>query len=275
LFSFQYFPQKYLLAFGILALITTAVLDYFTGFEVNFTAVYLVALFLLTLAVEKKWRIWVALLTAVISMSIDWISKPTELNTEIFAWNLLMDFILFIGLPQILSAYIDAINKQIFLAKIDMLTGLLNRNAFYELAEKELLRSERYNHVFSIAYIDCDNFKTVNDTMGHAAGDALLNSIANILKSNLRATDFIARLGGDEFIILFPETGEEASELIFRIKEMLIAKMIENKSAITFSIGLSTYKTPPYNIDDVISKADNLMYDIKHSGKNGFKCGTY
>ena len=156
------------------------------------------------------------------------------------------------------------------LARCDALTGLGNRRAFYERAEAERKRAARYDRPLSVAYIDFDNFKQVNDTSGHEAGDQLLVSVAGILEKNLRAEDFAARLGGDEFAVLLPETGHAAAAFaINKLHRLLTAAMKEKNSLVTFSIGLVTYERAPENTELMVQKADEMMYMVKRQGKNG------
>src|SRR5947209_10807647 len=92
------------------------------------------------------------------------------------------------------------------LARVDSLTGVLNRRAFLDQADGEWVRHRRHNHALACAMVDVDGFKRINDTFGHAAGDAVLQHIGTMLRATLRASDLPARLGGDEFVALMPET---------------------------------------------------------------------
>ncbi len=162
------------------------------------------------------------------------------------------------------------------LARTDPLTGLMNARAFREMAEAEIIRTRRYHHPFSVAYMDIDDFKTVNDHFGHSIGDALLRLVAKTMKSNSRAVDVICRLGGDEFIILFPETGPEPALLACRkLHERLRDAVQHNDWSATFSIGAITFLQPPSAADEMITLADGLMYAAKKSGKNRIRHEVY
>jgi diguanylate cyclase (GGDEF)-like protein len=120
-----------------------------------------------------------------------------------------------------------------------------------------------------LAYIDLDNFKTVNDTYGHLIGDSLLRLVADTIRNNIRTTDVLARLGGDEFVVLLPETDFEQSEIVInKVQTQLLDEMKKNNWPVTFSIGAVTFLTPPESVDEMIKKADNLMYSAKKNGKN-------
>ncbi len=159
--------------------------------------------------------------------------------------------------------------KEHDLARIDPLTTVPNRRAFYEALDKERVRSNRYARPFTIAYVDLDNFKKVNDSLGHAVGDELLVEVALALKTNLRASDYIGRLGGDEFAILLPETDAAAANLVLRkLRLRLLEEMNAHAWHVTFSIGAATFLDPPDSLDVIIRIADETMYSIKTHGKD-------
>ncbi len=162
------------------------------------------------------------------------------------------------------------------MARRDSLTGIANRQAFIDQVEKERERSRRYAHPLTIVYLDCDDFKTVNDTFGHRTGDAALRTVAETMVNTMRGTDTAARLGGDEFGILLPETGEQAAaEAVGKLRGVLLAAMEKNGWRITFSIGVAAFSSPADSADEMLSKADALMYGVKDGSKNMMKCATY
>ena len=123
--------------------------------------------------------------------------------------------------------------------------------------------------MFSLAYIDIDNFKRVNDTLGHSRGDELLITVAKTLKRSLRKTDLVARIGGDEFACLFPETEiNAAKEAYTKAKESLSNEMSKNSWPVTFSVGVVTFDKTPEDLKKAIKIADELMYSIKNAEKN-------
>jgi diguanylate cyclase (GGDEF)-like protein len=161
-------------------------------------------------------------------------------------------------------------------ADTDNLTGIHNARSFYAELANELLRSKRYDHVFSLAYIDVDNFKNINDALGHAAGDRLLKEVADCLVSSLRATDIIARLGGDEYACLLPETDQEAAKsAFFKATALLNKRMKKNKWDVSFSIGVMTFENLPEDIKEAIDLADKLMYSVKNVSKDNVAYQVY
>lgn len=121
----------------------------------------------------------------------------------------------------------------------------------------------------SLAYLDLDNFKSVNDTMGHAAGDGLLKAVVDCAKANLRATDIFARIGGDEFCLLVPNCDENnAKNIVAKLNGKLMEVAKKNQWPVSLSIGVITVGDPACSAEDIIRKADKLMYQVKGEGKN-------
>lgn len=153
----------------------------------------------------------------------------------------------------------------------DQLTGALNRRGLEDAYQVEVARALRMNQTFAVALLDIDNFKKLNDSLGHAAGDKALQHLVLVVKELLRPTDTVARYGGEEFVILMPGTSiEDGMSVMQRVQRELTKRffMHENeKVLITFSAGL-TLAQPEEARDAVISRADTAMYKAKKSGKN-------
>jgi diguanylate cyclase (GGDEF)-like protein len=163
------------------------------------------------------------------------------------------------------------------MSRTDPLTGACNIRCFYERAEDELERSRRYGHPLSLAYLDVDNFKQVNDTLGHSTGDELLRSMSAAMLGHVRESDIVARLGGDEFCILFPETGQQAARFAMEKlrQEMHAAFPGECAGLCSFSVGLVTFVQPPLTVEEVVQVADRLMYEVKNSTKDAIAYAVY
>lgn len=137
------------------------------------------------------------------------------------------------------------------------------------MLNQELERSRRTGRPMTVAYIDLDDFKGVNDRLGHPAGDDLLRRIAASLTKSIRRIDVVARLGGDEFTILLPETTEpEARAVLARAEKSIGATTKADRFPVTASIGAVTFSRPPISVDEVVSRADRTMYKVKQRGKN-------
>jgi diguanylate cyclase (GGDEF)-like protein len=158
------------------------------------------------------------------------------------------------------------------LARIDELTGLLNRRSFMERAEYELNRAKRLNKPLTLAMIDLDNFKQVNDRFSHQVGDKVLMEISDLFSTNFRNIDIVSRYGGDEFTVLMPETSVETAKVVLqRINSMLAEYQFESGKDpfnITASIGLATFSHEKNSLEEMISSADKAMYRAKNIGKS-------
>jgi diguanylate cyclase (GGDEF)-like protein len=153
-------------------------------------------------------------------------------------------------------------------ALIDPLTGVLNRRGFETTAERERLRAGREGLPLSLAYFDLDEFKKVNDRLGHKVGDQLLARFAETVGSSVRGTDIVARVGGDEFVLLLPATdARQALVVVDRIRALLRDHLPEDlDEPLTASIGVATFRNPPESIDALVFGADDLMYEAKERG---------
>ena len=153
----------------------------------------------------------------------------------------------------------------------DQLTGVLNRRGLEETFDKECARAKRHDRGLCVALLDIDNFKKINDTYGHKAGDDALVHLTSVVRDNLRPNDTVARLGGEEFIILYPDSSlKEATAALVRLQRQLTKTFFLTDGAkllITFSAGVSPWQ-PGEPLEDVLKRADVAMYEAKHTGKN-------
>jgi len=158
--------------------------------------------------------------------------------------------------------------ETLVLATTDPLTRLHNRRSFESIGEMELARQRRYGGIFSLAVIDLDGFKELNDSRGHHVGDLALKLLADVLRENTRQSDSIARLGGDEFAILMPVArNSDCTALCQQLSIRIAGRMIDAGFPITASIGHTTFEQAPESILDALQKADKAMYAAKASGK--------
>ncbi|MDR2450729.1 MAG: GGDEF domain-containing protein [Candidatus Accumulibacter sp.] len=172
---------------------------------------------------------------------------------------------------QRISQLQDELDKASQMVRHDQLTGALNRRGLDEIFEKELVRSRQRRSPLSVALLDIDNFKKLNDSLGHDAGDAALIHLVSVIRETLRPQDTLARFGGEEFIILLPDTSvENAAKALVRVQRELTRRYFlanNEKLLITFSAGVSQVR-PDDTEATVIKRADEAAYGAKTSGKN-------
>lgn len=155
------------------------------------------------------------------------------------------------------------------MAREDALTHLPNRREFHERGQQALAQAQRQAAAFTAVFIDVDRFKEVNDTLGHAVGDALLTLVARTIGEQLRVSDIPGRLGGDEFALLLPNmNAQAASGYVEQLQGRLLSAMRSQNWPVTFSMGVASYPLAPPDFDLLIKQADALMYEAKRLGRN-------
>lgn len=242
--------------------------DILTGSELAFSVFYLIPIGVVTWFSGRNPGLFISLVSAVMWFLADDLSGQSYSQPLIRYWNTAVRFGFFV-VVTILLPVLRALEREKSLARTDYLTGIANRRHFFELAQTEIERSQRYQHPITLAYIDLDSFKIVNDQWGHKTGDKLLCAVVDRAKRQLRGTDTIARLGGDEFVLLLPETDQVAAKMVIpKIHNILTDEMRLNGWPVTFSIGVLTCVDAQIPMDELIKRADGLMYFVKRNGKN-------
>jgi diguanylate cyclase (GGDEF)-like protein len=161
------------------------------------------------------------------------------------------------------------------LSRIDPLTNVENRRALFESASRAKSFSDRHDVPLSIAYLDLDGFKKLNDRLGHRVGDKVLAIVAARIRKTLRPTDVVGRVGGDEFILILPESDSgTALRIIDRVRIDLDQAMQKRRWPVTFSIGLVSFSPPLGSVSEMIRAADQAMYAAKNTGKDRVEQGS-
>ena len=175
-----------------------------------------------------------------------------------------------------LRSYQDELQKTVerlhVMATIDSLTGVCNRRHFLERAETELARSRRFDEPLSIAMLDADFFKSINDKHGHAVGDEVLRALTNACVEMLRRHDIVGRLGGEEFAICMPETTMDKAQIVCdRLRENIAGLTVKSGDAavqFTVSMGVTQFSTGSDTLESFMSRADSALYQAKEGGRN-------
>ncbi|WP_321397109.1 diguanylate cyclase domain-containing protein [Emcibacter sp.] len=186
------------------------------------------------------------------------------------------DAILFNGIASHLGIALEQIHNQEeleYLSRTDELTGLLNRRAFSEEVRKRIAHQKRSRENCALLFVDLDNFKTVNDQMGHATGDEVLQKVAELLSKNTRIGDYVCRLGGDEFALWLENVDtdvamEKASELVAGRRQLhKITGTLSPAPGLSIGVAVSTPRENP-TLDQLLERADTALYEVKKAGKN-------
>ncbi len=254
--------------------------DYITRTDLLLILFYLAPIGFATWFASLRGGLGVAVLSALFSTGADALYgaqfQRGALEPGVVVWNGFMILGTALSLVVTLAALKNRLESQELLARTDALTHIANRRAFFEAASLELERLRRHGRPLTVAYADIDDFKLVNDRLGHAQGDALLAAVARTLRGATRPFDTVARLGGDEFGIVLPETAAAAAEAILtRLRDEVLAAAARGGWPIGFSVGAAVFVVPPRDVDELTARADELMYTVKRGAKGSVRLGVF
>jgi diguanylate cyclase (GGDEF)-like protein len=243
--------------------------DYLNGPDVSLLIFYVVPVFVAAWYAGRGAGFLVCAASGLAWFAVAYATSEHFSNPLIAYWNAFVRLGSTVILAHLVASFRRSLTHERELARTDYLTGAFNGRSFTEAAEAEVNRAHRHGHTFSVAFMDVDDFKLINDRLGHSAGDRLLRLVADTVHANVRAVDVVARLGGDEFAILMPETDERAAQVVIRrVRRQLLEAARREGWPVTFSAGLITWVEPPSSVDEMLRAADELMYSAKRHGKN-------
>jgi len=258
-------------------LLGAAIFDYATAVEISASAFYLFAILVASWNCGAGWGFVFAVFSFAFQTTLGLVQGHPFSSNLYFLYaqgNILLEY----GVAVFLTAQLRRLfERERYTARIDLLTGVKNRQGFHEILESEIARHARNGASFCLAYLDCDDFKGVNDHFGHAEGDRLLEAVGHVTAASVRRSDTVGRLGGDEFAVVFPETDQaEAAAIEVKLRHAL-TKMTRPRPwwAVTFSIGIATFEAMPPSADAAMAYVDQLMYRAKNSGKAQTVSGVY
>jgi len=263
-------PVPILLLLATLLLGGCALADLVTGRELSLSIVYLAPTGLAAWYAGCNAGMLMAFASSLTWLCVDISAGNFYSNAMVPVWNSLVRLGFFLIVSYLLQQIRHLLGKVQEQAATDSLTGLANSRSFYVRLELERERALRYHQPFTVAYLDLDNFKQVNDRWGHQTGDQVLQAIARLLSGGLRRTDLVARLGGDEFAVLLSDTGEtEARDALHKLHSHLLGEMATRGWPVGCSIGAICCSDPQFgSVHELVHQADELMYRVKRGGKN-------
>jgi diguanylate cyclase (GGDEF)-like protein len=263
-------PKTFLLILGVFLIALVSAGDYLTHtrYVLEFSPFYLVPISFFSWFIGKRSGIALAVMSAAVGLGIRLSYSPGIIPY----WNALVWFLLYVSSTMMVVQLKRLYEHERQLSHIDPLTKIANRRALFEAAAQAKSFSDRQNVPLSIAYLDVDGFKQLNDRHGHGTGDRILALTAASVRKALRPTDVVARVGGDEFTVLLSDTDREtAAQVINRVRLELARAMEESGWQVTFSIGIATFLPPLGSVAEMIKSADKAMYAAKRMGKNRIK----
>jgi diguanylate cyclase (GGDEF)-like protein len=249
-------------------LVVVSVIDVLTPPYLNFSFVYAFIILLATWNVGVGAGLFFTLLSAavqVVVMLAPAIGEHFTLSWYVQLANRWFTFFVVVALTYPLRILYNA---QQATARVDALTGAANRKHFDEVLNAEIARGVRAKEPLTAVYLDCDDFKIINDRFGHIQGDAALRAVVATARGGARTSDTVARLGGDEFALLLPNTDSaNAAPIVERLNARLLKAMEANHWPMTFSIGVATFMKDDVTPAEVMTRSDTLMYRAKRAGK--------
>jgi diguanylate cyclase (GGDEF)-like protein len=261
---------------GVALVVILGIIDYASGIELNIALFYLIPIFMIVWFTTGELGLLFSFASTIVGFIVNYSGGLSYSSPSIYVWNTVLRLGFYLVVVWLGTTLKKAYTANRELARTDYVTGAVSIRYFYELAQIEMNRAKRNGRPFTLAYIDLDNFKAVNDRLGHSTGDRVLRAVSEGICRQVRLADRLARLGGDEFALLLPETeGEAARTVINRIHASLVDEMLRNGWMVTFSMGVVTFCEIPKSVDDVVKMADRTMYSVKTAGKNGVNYNIY
>lgn len=256
---------------SVLALALTigvALADYLSGAQIALSFFYLAPILLITWKLGRTAGLFIAVISAAAYPLSDILAGGRFEAEWIPLWNFVVRSGTFMTIVFLTTSLHQALSRERDLSRLDALTGLSNSRWFMDRAQVELDQARAAKDPVTVVYMDLDNFKSVNDDFGHAAGDDLLREVGRILKGSTRDHDLLARLGGDEFGLLLPAVdGDQAAVIVDRIMAALTEHALMGGLPVSFSVGQVTSLSAEQTVDELLWFADHLMYSAKGSGK--------
>ena len=254
---------------AMLASLAVGILDWATGTELRVHPLYFLPMSLGAWYGGRRGAALLACWSAAIWGVSNSLAGLEFSRPSLWAGNAFAQFLGFVTVGLLIAELRVRLEAERSLSRVDALTGLANRRALHEQADLVLALARRHARPTTLVYIDLDNFKAVNDSQGHAAGDELLRTVADRLRASVRVSDIVARLGGDELALLLPETDRAAAtQVVERFRAELSEAMAAAGWPVTASIGVVTIAEAPAEVDQAFARVDALMYRAKQGGKD-------
>jgi len=269
------FSRWQILAIGSCGVGVVGVFDYATGYEVSISVFYLVPVAIASWYAGRHAAVGMAALACIGWFAADVGAGHPYASPYVPVWNALIRLAFFLVNGLLVAALRDSLFHQRLLAQRDALTGVFSRRAFEERLSHDLDLALRNKTALTLAYIDLDDFKVVNDTRGHAAGDEALRATGLALTRATRRVDTVARLGGDEFAVVLPDTDRRGAELVVeKLRADLRDALGPVAPQLTCSIGVVTFTNAIPAMEEAVRAVDKLMYQAKREGKNKIAFGA-
>ncbi|MBX7152136.1 GGDEF domain-containing protein [bacterium] len=274
-FMFQKPQLPIVVVATVLVVASIGIADYLTGYEISFSLFYLLPISLAIIFGNFNLGIVISVVSAIIWFSVDFLSGHEYSNTFIPIWNALMRLGYFTLHSLLLSKMIANYEQQKSISNRDQLTGVYNWRFFSEILERELNKAKKSASSLCLCYMDMDNFKYVNDNLGHDVGNQVLIRFSSTVTGNLNGRDVFARIGGDEFVLLITNKSyDETVRLVSHLFDVSQKELKTISEKLSLSFGGAFIKDADISSKDLLKKSDEIMYKIKKGGKSNFEIVT-
>ncbi|HEX5765006.1 MAG TPA: GGDEF domain-containing protein [Woeseiaceae bacterium] len=246
-------------------------IDHMTGYELSVSVFYLIPVGVATWYGNRQLGYIVSGLSAGTWLVVEQATAQPYSHDWILFWNSAVRLLAFAVVAFLLAELRTLLQRQQELARTDSLTGLLNRTGFLERASIATTSAARYGYSVAVAYIDLDDFKNINDSLGHEQGDAVLTAVGKLLAKSSRDSDVVARIGGDEFVVMLPNTSLAGARAYFEKMRFELQMKIRQQGwkTLGLSVGAVVFDKAPEDIFEALRLADKLMYRAKRASNAG------
>jgi len=259
-------------AFGLVLISAIGMVDFHAHPQLNMTLLYFLPIILCELLVSAE----VGLFMTVFA-SVTWTVGHSPMTGSsmplwVQAWNSISTLLLFLSVNASMGLLRAAGLKETTALRTDPLSGLMNRMGFTEAVQREIARTRRYKKIFSLIFINADEFKAFNAQVGHPNGDHAIEIVGRLLKQGTRASDLVARLGNDEFVAFLPDMDAETARMAMnRLQGSLHEAMQHRNWKMTFRLASSTFLTTPETIEDFLQQTERAQFALRAAAKSSIK----
>lgn len=265
-------PKPFLTFVGFLLVLAIGSLDSLTSYDISVSVLYLLPIILIAWFEGGVAAAIISIFSAITWAVSDLASGHIYSHVAAPVWNSLVVLAMFFTVTFSVVTFKKLLQKEREHDHTDELTGAVNFKFFYEQAGREIRKAALHKRPLTLASINLDNLRQINDTYGHMAGDYILHEVSQIMKSSTRSTDLVSRLGGARFALLMPETGDKsAADIISKVQGHLLDMVKKSGWPVMFSTGVVTCEGSACTIDELIKGAEDLMNAAREAGSNTVK----
>jgi len=261
--------RSFLAFFGLGLFAGVVLVDRAANWEITSALIFVLPISFFAWYFSSRIGALFALISVFTWLYLDHLKSPHYSTPSVPYWNAAIHLALYLILVFLVAEVRAMYLREHQLSRSDYLTGVINQRGFYEALGRERERASRLNLPITLAYIDLDDFKQINDRFDHNVGDEVLATVGHALRTSIRNTDLAGRLGGDEFCVLLPHTDAEGARTVLdKVHKTLSELMISSGWPVTVSMGAVTFLRTDKSAEEMLRAADAAMYSAKQKGKN-------